>query len=136
MNEIEVISRGVYVHKNRLLTCKISRMPSSYYLPGGHVEFGETLAQALQREWQEELACSCKVGKFLQFFEGHFTDAQQGPCHEYSFLFLVDSPELPNDDFQSPTEPKLSFHWIPIHELSSAQLLPLPARDYLVNVLH
>ena len=135
MRSIEIIARGVYIQRDCLLACKMPHSTSYSYLPGGHVEFGETLVQALQREWQEELGCQCYIKKFIHFFECHFIDAQQQARHEYSFLFYVDSQEVPSTEFQSPTESNLIFYWIPIQQLQTSSLLPHSIRDYLANSL-
>ena len=50
---IEVIARGVCVAGGRVLLCR-AKGGSSTYLPGGHVEFGETGREALVREMREE----------------------------------------------------------------------------------
>ena len=49
---IETIARGVCIVDGRLLLCK-AKGGSTTYLPGGHIEFGETGRQALVREMQE-----------------------------------------------------------------------------------
>ena len=71
---IEIIVRGLLIKDEHLLVCHNAENRYAY-LPGGHVEFWETREQALQREWQEELACSCHIEKYLQSFEDRFADA-------------------------------------------------------------
>lgn len=51
---IETIARGVCVRDGRLLLCR-AKGGKSTYLPGGHIEFGETGRDALVREVKEEL---------------------------------------------------------------------------------
>jgi 8-oxo-dGTP pyrophosphatase MutT (NUDIX family) len=55
----EVVVAGVLIEEGRVLLCHRSRdrkwYPNVWDLPGGHVEPGESLAQALKRELFEEL---------------------------------------------------------------------------------
>ena len=48
-HSIELIARGVFVRGGAVLLCQNVKH-GYYYLPGGHVEFGEAAAVALARE--------------------------------------------------------------------------------------
>jgi 8-oxo-dGTP pyrophosphatase MutT (NUDIX family) len=57
---------GVYaliVEDNKLLMLKLSN--GKYYFPGGGIEAGETLHQALTREINEELGVQVEIGALL-----------------------------------------------------------------------
>ena len=58
---IETIARGVCVRDGKLLVCR-AKGAKSCYLPGGHVEFGETGRQALVREMAEETGLAAEAG--------------------------------------------------------------------------
>ena len=51
---IETIARGVCIQNGKVLLCR-AKGGSTSYLPGGHIEFGETGRQALVREIKEEM---------------------------------------------------------------------------------
>ena len=75
---IETIARGVCVRDGKLLLCR-AKGGSSTYLPGGHIEFGETGRQALVREVKEELGVESSTGQFLGVVENSFL--QHGKPH-------------------------------------------------------
>ena len=75
---IETIARGVCFREGQLLLCR-AKGGATTYLPGGHVEFGETGRQALVREVKEELGLDAQTGKFLGVVENAFT--QHGKPH-------------------------------------------------------
>jgi mutator protein MutT len=72
----------------RPLTKKIA--PGKYHLPGGHVEFGESLEEALVREMAEEFDLTVKVGKIV----GTFTYVN-GENHTIGATFLLEDIEVP-----------------------------------------
>lgn len=121
---IEVMARGVLVRRGRLLVCQ-GRGADNVYLPGGHVEFGEAAANALAREWREELGLQAKAGRFLGAVE--HTYRQQGRIHcEVNFVFAVTCPAL-SPAFDPPSEEDwIRFRWISLDALSAAHLEPRP----------
>ena len=122
MPSIEIIVRGLCIQKGHILLCKPVQK-DYYYLPGGHVEFGETLQVALQREWQEELGYPCEVGSFIQYFESFFT-ADSKQYHEYSFLFNVSCCSLSFPEPPRSKESELVFYWAPLNQLTHLTIFP------------
>ena len=130
---IEIIVRGLLIKDGHLLVCHNSKNLYAY-LPGGHVEFWETREQALQREWQEELACQCQIGTFLRQFEDRFIDTKGEKFHEYAFLYRVSCESLkPHQPLPHP-EPDLFFEWIPLSDVKQRNILPTTMRDYISEI--
>lgn len=115
---IETIARGVCVRDGKLLLCR-AKGGSTTYLPGGHIEFGETGRQALVREMREELGVEAHTGAFLGAVENSFM--QHGKPHaEINLVYEVD---IDGDECRSQ-EDWIEFEWCDIGKLDSANLLP------------
>ena len=122
LSGIETIARGVCVDGGKILLCR-AKGGKSTYLPGGHIEFGETGRRALVREVKEELGVDSATGAFLGALENSFL--QNGKPHaEINLIY-----ELKLDDAAGATclksrEEWIEFEWFGLNELDSANLLP------------
>lgn len=115
---IETIARGVCVRDGKLLLCR-AKGGSTTYLPGGHIEFGETGRQALVREIREELGVEARAGAFLGAVENSFI--QHGKPH--AEINLVYAVEISEGELRSQ-EDWIEFEWCDLDRLDSANLLP------------
>ena len=87
---IEVIARGVCVQDGKILLCR-AKGGATTYLPGGHIEFGETGRQALVREVKEEIGVDAETGAFLGVVENAFQ--QHGKPHaEINLVYELKLP--------------------------------------------
>ena len=103
---IEVIARGVCVQEGKILLCR-AKGGATTYLPGGHVEFGETGRQALVREVKEELGVDAETGAFLGVVENTFN--QHGKPH--AEINLVYELKLPMTTSAQAQEDWIEFEW-------------------------
>ena len=120
LSGIETIARGVCVRGGKLLLCR-AKGGATTYLPGGHIEFGETGRQALVREVKEELGLDAGTGAFLGVVENSFM--QKGRPH--SEINLVYELLLP-DAAAEAKEDWIEFEWRDLSDLSD--LLPADFR--------
>lgn len=73
-------------NKFLLVKEKLENNIEMWIVPGGGVDFGESLEEAVTREVKEELGTDIKIIKFLKFHEAIFT---QYNYHSMIFFFLV-----------------------------------------------
>lgn len=115
---IETIARGVCVRDGKILLCK-AKGGSSTYLPGGHIEFGETGREALRREIREEIGAEASVGRFIGVVENAFT--QHGKPHaEINLVYEFDM----DAESVRAKEDWIEFEWCDVGGLAEANLLP------------
>lgn len=127
---IEVIARGVLLLQHHVLLCRSLR-DGHAYLPGGHVERGESAATALAREFLEETGLHVRVGPLLLIHEHGFTQRDK-PRHELLLMFHVEhstfgqpsqarlpaAVQLPAHLPPVPSlEPEIEFLWAPVATL-------------------
>lgn len=115
---IEFIARGLSIRDGRVLLCKNTKH-GYFFLPGGHVEFGETAETALVREFKEEAGIEAKCGGVALVAE-HLFERKKGPCHEVNVVFHV---ELQKGKVES-REPKIAFEWADLAEINERDLRP------------
>ena len=115
---VETIARGVAIRDGKILLCR-AKGGESTYLPGGHIEFGETGREALVREVKEELGVGSTAGDFLGVVENSFDQNGRRHCE----INLVYRLELASDAAESQEE-WITFEWCPLSELPKANLLP------------
>ena len=120
--EIETIARGVCVKDGKVLLCR-GKGAASTYLPGGHIEFGETGAEALVREMKEETGLDSTAGKLLGVVESSFLQHGEKHCE----INLVYELSIENSDVAAQ-EDWIGFEWCPLSNLDDANLLPVDIR--------
>ena len=119
---IETIARGVCVKDGKLLLCR-AKGGKSTYLPGGHIEFGETGRAALVREVKEELGVDSSTGVFLGALENSFM--QNGKPHaEINLIYALELAEGTDIENLRSCEDWIEFVWHDLKDLDSANLLP------------
>jgi ADP-ribose pyrophosphatase YjhB (NUDIX family) len=127
MGEIEVIARGLLMERGRVLMCR-SVAGGYYYLPGGHVEFGEAAAAAVAREVAEECGLAVRVGECLLVTEVVFRAKRTH--HEVSLVFHV-QPSGPVGEVAS-REPEIGFAWIDLAAVIDLDVRPESIKAWLV----
>jgi len=128
-----VVGCFIYNQKGEILLVKSYKWPGSWVVMGGHIEWGEQIADAVAREVKEELGLVVKFGRVIEVVEfindpafhqsKHFV-ALQCECH----IVGDDKPTIDNNEIQEAK-------WF---SLRDALLLPnlLPATQNTIRKLH
>jgi 8-oxo-dGTP diphosphatase len=128
---------GVVIHDDKLLVMYRVRDKQEFYVfPGGGIDNGETLEQAVERELLEETSINVKVGILLYEFR-----LNNGDIHYYyKCEYLNGTPAL-NLDTNEYKESLLGYNyykpmWLPVDEVSKTILYPEDAKKALLADLH
>jgi 8-oxo-dGTP diphosphatase len=124
------LSRGIIIKENKILVAKANIYPNTF-LPGGHIEFGESAKDALIREIEEELGIKCSVIHFLGLVE-HRWEKKGILNYEINQVFEVMSNELHPHYNPKSRETHLEFFWCDVSDLEKENLQPYLFRD-LIN---
>lgn len=80
---------GIFLEKGKVLLVKQAKYPffGSWVIPGGHVDYGERVEDAIKREMKEELGVPVKIKKLF----GVYSDPKRDPrYHTASVVYLLE----------------------------------------------
>ena len=130
---------GICVQDGKVLLQKPTN-DNAYAFPGGHVEFGETNAETLVREFKEEIDADVRVGELKWVAEAFFPWGGNGkPCHQICLYYMVEilNPEIPKEGMFMATEHiegrnfDLEYHWVPIEDVKKLEVYPTNTPELL-----
>jgi ADP-ribose pyrophosphatase YjhB (NUDIX family) len=110
---------AIILSDNNLLTLKYNYNGNLLYaIPGGNLEFGEKLEEALERELQEEIGLVIEVQNLLFLAEVHQQNKDTLHC-VFNTKIVSGIPQL------NPKETTaLEICWIPIETIEDYNLYP------------
>ena len=127
---IETIARGVCVIDGKVLLC-YPKDRSYSYLPGGHIEFGETGREALVREMKEETGLDATAGDLLGVVESSFVQKGEKHC-EINLIYKMEVERgsgLPT----ASLEDWICFDWVDCAKIGATNLLPAEMKEYCLK---
>lgn len=131
MDQIEIITRAIILDKGKILLCQ-KKGASYYFLPGGHVEFGEKAEPALIRELKEELDIAPSLLNYLGLIENVYIDKEdKSHHHEMNLIFNV----VANKTTAKTPEDHLEFFWKEIKNLKKEYIEPVALKEALIKWL-
>lgn len=128
---IEIIARGALIRGGSVLVCRSTKHGYAY-LPGGHVEFGETAETALARELDEE--CGLRVrAKDCAIVHEHIFEQRGTRRQEYTLVFHMEHLGAPEalEEVRSREE-DLAFEWMDLASVGDQDLRPDAQKAWLM----
>ncbi len=120
------LARGVATKDGKILLAYFPKK-EYYFLPGGHIELGESGKTALTREIMEELGCEAEVQNHLTTFE----HAYQGDTEMENELTLVYGFSI-SGNVQSKVE-HLIFDWVSLSDFENIKFLPKALKEIVLT---
>lgn len=115
---------GLLIHRGRLLICQeYFRGKRLFKFPGGGLEKGEGICDALKREFVEEVSIEIEVQDHL-YTTDFYLESVFDPAYQVISVYYLVGTENPEGivTFPAGTDPdpegEESFQWYPISELS------------------
>lgn len=129
--QIECITRAIITDQGKLLVCRPVDK-NFYFLPGGHVEFGETTEVTVRREILEELGVNAKKVVSIGFIDNIYEDERYGfKRHEMNLLYEVELESIK----LKLTETHIEMTWINIKDVDKTDIMPPAVRAEVISWL-
>jgi ADP-ribose pyrophosphatase YjhB (NUDIX family) len=127
---------GILIQNGKVLLQK-PESDDGYAFPGGHVQLGETNADALIREFREELGVDVEVGS-LKLVEENFWDWNGERCQQISLSYLVQLKppfSIPLvGSFHNKEKGDIYLYWVPLDEVKNLKVYPECAAELLAQI--
>lgn len=118
MNQPQIAVGGIVIHDGALLLVQRANDPGKglWSLPGGRVERGEYLADALRREVLEETGLTVEPGELAGILEV--------PGEEFHYVILDFHASLASEPMPSPGTDAGDVRWVPLKEVAHLECTP------------
>lgn len=132
---------GILIRDKKILLQK-PKNDNDYSIPGGHVSFGETAAEALIREFKEEIDADIKIDKLIMIGENFFSWGNKS-CQQISMYYaisLYNEQQIPLDgtfeaiDDLGNKRNDLDFSWISLSEMNNIKVSPSNIKNDLISL--
>ena len=130
MKPIRNSAKAIIIKDGKLLCTKNTDPEGFWYLlPGGGLEPGEPITDALKRECREEISAEIVIGdiRFIRDYIGknHEFAEYDADAHQIEFMFscsLVEGTEIKNGEI--PDSYQVGIEWLPLDRLHEYRLYP------------
>ena len=120
----EPVVGALIFSRNRILLIKSHKWRNKYAIPGGHIELGEKVEEALKREIREETGLSVYDIEFICFQEFVFDEVFWKKRH---FIFLDFACKTDSTEVKLNSEGQ-EFKWVALDEALKLDIEPYTRR--------
>lgn len=103
----------IFNPQNKVLLCRSKKWNNKYIIPGGHIELGEPMEEALRREVKEETGLDIYGIELIGLQESIFSDTFSERKH---FIFIDYLCRTDSSDVSLNSEAD-AFVWAPLDEV-------------------
>jgi len=104
----QVSIKGLLCRNNKILVLKTATKKGTYELPGGRMDFGESVEEAFQREIKEELGFrKVRIGNLINTWS--FTDVRNGTDHHF---IMFDFEIFTNESKIKLSGEHIEYKWV------------------------
>lgn len=129
-SNIHLIARILLVQEDSVILCKVPGA-SWYFLPGGHVEDGESVKTAIARELKEEVTgTGYEIKDFIGACENVFELDTEHLQHEMNITFEV---TVPKDVVVRSKEDHIEFESVKLNTIKDLKILPKTMKDGILE---
>jgi 8-oxo-dGTP pyrophosphatase MutT (NUDIX family) len=131
MKRFHIIARALVLSGQHVLLAH-QKGASNTFLPGGHIDTGESAAFSIQREIHEELGLDSEIEHFLGCVEADWVVGGQ-ENYEINLIFKTKINDLNHESPLVSREKHLEFFWSQVSDLDKNNLLPYPLRKLITG---
>ncbi len=113
-----VVSALIFNNENKVLLCRSHKWNNQYVIPGGHIETGEPMEEALRREIKEETGLEIYDIRPLSVHESIFSEQFYSERHFVciDFICRTETEEVVLNDEAS------QFIWVSLEDIDRVDL--------------
>jgi len=132
MGNFEVCIRAIIFHQNKILIC-LHREKGYYFFPGGHLNFGESVKDALFREVKEELNATVKKYSFIGVIDNIYEEQKQ-KHHQINLVFHIIVDKIyGKKEIEETKKNHIAFIFFNIKRFKKEKVLPIALQKAILK---